>query len=64
MDADAELDPALGWNADIAFDHAVLYFDRAAHRVHHAVESRGHGAPINRAGRRFHLYDSAGAFKY
>ena len=38
MDADAELDAALGRQARIAFDHAVLHFDRAANRVDDATE--------------------------
>ena len=38
MDADAELDPALGRHAGVALDHAVLHFDRAAHRVDHAAK--------------------------
>ena len=38
MNADAELDPALGRHARVALDHAVLHFDRAAHRVDHAAE--------------------------
>ena len=38
MDADAELDAALRRQAGIAFDHAVLHLDRAAHGVDHAAE--------------------------
>ena len=38
MDADPELDPSLGWNPGVALDHAVLHFDRAAHRVDHAAK--------------------------
>ena len=38
MNADAELDAALGRHAGVALDHAVLHFDRAAHRVDHAAE--------------------------
>ena len=38
MDADAELDAALGRQAGVALDQAVLHFDRAAHRVDHAAE--------------------------
>ena len=38
MNADAELDAALRGQAGIAFDHAVLHFDRAAHGVDHAAE--------------------------
>src|SRR5271165_5229857 len=38
MDADAEFDAAIVRHARVAFGHAVLYFDRAAHRVDHAAE--------------------------
>ena len=38
MNADAEFDAALGWQAGVALDHAVLHFDRAAHRVDHAAK--------------------------
>jgi hypothetical protein len=38
MDADAKLDPPLSRHAGIAFDHAVLHFDGAAHRVDHAAK--------------------------
>jgi hypothetical protein len=38
MDADAELDPALGRKAGVALDHAVLHLDGAAHGVDHAAE--------------------------
>ena len=38
MNADAELDAALGRQARVALDEAVLHFDRAAHRVDHAAE--------------------------
>ena len=38
MNADAELDAALGRNAGVALDEAVLHLDRAAHRVDHAAE--------------------------
>ena len=38
MDADAKLDAALGRQAGIALDHAVLHFDGAAHRVDDAAE--------------------------
>ena len=38
MDADAELDPPLRRQTGIALDHAVLHFDRAAHRVDYAAE--------------------------
>ena len=38
MDADAELDTALGRKASIALYHAVLHLDGAAHSVDHAAE--------------------------
>ena len=38
MNADAELDAAIGGHADVALDHPVLNLDRAAHRVDHAAE--------------------------
>ena len=38
MNADAELDAPVGRHASIAFDHAVLHLDRAAHGVDHAAE--------------------------
>ena len=38
MNADAELDAALGRHAGVALDHAVLHFDGAAHGVDHAAE--------------------------
>ena len=38
MDADAELDAALGRKAGVALDHAVLYLDGAAHSVDNAAE--------------------------
>jgi hypothetical protein len=38
MNADAKIDSALGRQARVAFDHAVLHFDRAAHRVDHATK--------------------------
>ena len=38
MDADAELDAALGRKASIALDHAVLHLDGAAHGVDDAAE--------------------------
>ena len=38
MNADAELDAALGRQARIALDQAVLHFDRAAHRVDYAAK--------------------------
>src|SRR5277367_9648 len=36
MNAYTELDAPLGRKAGIAFDHAVLHFDRATHGVDHA----------------------------
>ena len=38
MNADAKLDAAIRRHAGVALDHAVLHFDRAAHRVDHAAE--------------------------
>jgi hypothetical protein len=38
MNADAELDAALGRQAGIALDRAVLHFDRATHSIDHAAE--------------------------
>src|SRR5271157_1405386 len=38
MNADTELDAALGRQAGVSLDEAVLHFDRAAHRVDHAAE--------------------------
>ena len=38
MNADAKLDPPLGWHARVALDEAVLHLDGAAHRVDHAAE--------------------------
>ena len=38
MDADAEFDAALGRQARVALDEAVLHFDRATHGVDHAAE--------------------------
>ena len=38
MNADAELDAALGRQAGVALDHAVLHLDGAAHGVDHAAE--------------------------
>ena len=38
MDADAELDAALGRQAGVALDHAMLHLDRAAHGVNDAAE--------------------------
>ena len=38
MDADAELDAALGRHAGVAFGQAVLHLDGAAHGVDHAAE--------------------------
>ena len=38
MNADAELDAAVGRQAGVALDHAVLHLDCAAHRVDHAAE--------------------------
>ena len=38
MNADAELDAALGRHAGVALDHAVLHLDRASHRVDDAAK--------------------------
>jgi hypothetical protein len=38
MNADTELDPALGRHSGIAFDHRVLQFNGAAHRIDNAAE--------------------------
>ena len=38
MNADPELDAALGRHARVALDQAVLHLDRAAHRVDDAAE--------------------------
>ena len=38
MDADTELNTALGWETGIAFDHAVLHLDRTPHGINHASE--------------------------
>ena len=38
MNADAELDAALGRQSGVALDEAVLHLDRAAHRVDHAAK--------------------------
>ena len=38
MDADAELDAALGRKAGVALDHAVLHLDGAAHGIDDASE--------------------------
>ena len=38
MNADAKLNAPIGRHAGVAFDEAVLHFDRAAHRVDDAAE--------------------------
>ena len=38
MDADPELDATLRRQSGVALDHAVLYLDRATHRVDRAAE--------------------------
>jgi hypothetical protein len=38
MDADAKLDTALGRQASVALDHAVLHLNSAAHGIHDAPE--------------------------
>ena len=38
VNTDAKLDAALGWQTGVAFDHAALHFDCAAHRVDDTAE--------------------------
>ena len=38
MNADSEFDAAVGRYACVAFDHGVLHFDGAAHRIDHAAK--------------------------
>ena len=38
MDADAEIDAALGRHTGVALDHGVPDFESAAHRVDHAAD--------------------------
>jgi class 3 adenylate cyclase len=38
MDADSKLNAALGRQASVALDHAVLHLDGAAHRIYNASE--------------------------
>ena len=38
MNADTEVDAAVGRQTDVALDHAILHFDRAARSVDHAAE--------------------------
>ena len=45
MDADAEFYPSLRRQAGVAFDHAVLHFDGAAHGVDHAAELDKNAVP-------------------
>ena len=40
MDADAKLGTALGRQASVELDHAVLHFDGAAHGIHDAPENK------------------------
>ncbi len=51
MNADPELDAALGRHARVALDHRVLDFDGAAHGVHHAAElhKRAVARPLDHA---------------
>ena len=51
MDADAEFDAALGRQASVALDHAVLYLDGAAHGVDHATkfDKRAIACPLHDA---------------
>ena len=46
MDADAEFDAALGGQAGVALDHAVLHLDGAAHGVDHAAELDEAPSPV------------------
>jgi hypothetical protein len=46
MNADAELDAALGRKAGVALDHAVLHLDGAAHGVDHAAELNEAPSPV------------------
>ncbi len=51
MNAEAKFDAALGRQAHVALDHALLHFDRAAHGIDHAAELDN--GPVARA-----LYDA------
>ena len=59
MNADAELDAAIFRQARVAFDHAVLHLDRAAHGVDHEFDSAQStvyiGMPSGKAMRFEHL---------
>ena len=46
MDADAELDAALGRKTSVALDHAVLHLDGAAHGIDHAANSMMLPSPV------------------
>jgi hypothetical protein len=53
MNADAELDTAVGRKAGVALDHAILYLDDAAHGIDHtpklndtSVSGALHHAPV------------------
>jgi hypothetical protein len=45
MNADSEFYPTLDRQARIAFDHAVLHFDRAAHGIDDAAELNESAVP-------------------
>ena len=47
MNANAKLDAPLRRQTKIAFDHAVLDFDGAAHRLDDASELDEHAVPVN-----------------
>ena len=38
MNADTELDATVGRDAGVAFDHSILHFDGAAHRIDDAAK--------------------------
>src|SRR5262249_54209297 len=53
IDSDAEFDPPLAGDIGVAINHAVLHFDRAAHRLdrageldQYAIARRLHDAPL------------------
>ena len=45
MNADPELDAAVGLHASIAVDKAALHLNRAAHRVDHATKLNDRAVP-------------------
>ena len=42
IDANAELDPHLGWHVGVSGDHATLYRNGASHRMNHACKFHQH----------------------